>query len=761
MPDDPRNPESEPGEEPYVLEFTRILDEGFEPDAEEYLRRVPEPWRERCRARIGELLSMRRALDEAAEEAPARPAAEGPPRIPGFRVDQRIGEGALGVVYAAFDETLRRDVAIKVLREETGAEVRARVVDEAQKAAAFSHPAVVTVHSVAQAGDRPAIVMERVEGFPLDRAVAELPFRQRARILATVARALAAAHARGLIHRDLKPDNILVSPALEPKILDFGLAIDSGRAGEEQPGVFRGTPAYASPEQLRGERLTPASDVFSFGCVMFHALTGRPPYEAKSVSELFRKILETDPPFPRSLSSKVPLDLQAICLACLARDPEERPGAQEVAADLGRHLTGEPARLRPALFRDTLRRDASAGLERARSWSAQGLIPPDEGDGLLAVYRRVLEEDDPWVLDARRLSLPQTVVYAATWVVVLGAAFLVWYAREPFAPAARVAIPGGCFAILFGLGLFAHLRREAVASAAFLAGAILALFPAILSALPEIPWLADATADRTRLLPSRVYTNRQILAASGGALALSILCLAFLRRTAFAWTSAALAIATYAAWRIAEGLLDLRPEAAAAWLLPLSLLTVAGILFEARERPRFALPFHLAGLLGFVLPLDWLAAEGGTWKLFGDGDFLEGRRERYLSFTLNGLLFLAATVLFERSRSLDLRRGARLLQALVPLHLLGSLYLSAERHGTWGDIGAYLGAVLLLLLLAPWRNRRWLLSGGLLGVALGLQLPLGLELVPAPAYTLSIAAGGVSLALLSYLYLRRGSRGPS
>ncbi len=173
-----------------------------------------------------------------------------------------------------------------------------------------------------------------------------------------MARGLAVAHEHGLVHRDLKPDNVIVGPDMRPRILDFGLALSLEEAGR-QGGGFEGTPLYASPEQVRGKPLTTASDVFSFGSLMFKVLTERPPFAGKRSSQVLEAIATTAPPFLREVAVGVPEDLQAICLACLAWNPADRPTASEVALELGRFLVGEPVRLKPKLYDDLLRRSIS------------------------------------------------------------------------------------------------------------------------------------------------------------------------------------------------------------------------------------------------------------------------------------------------------------------------------------------------------------------------------------------------------------------
>src|SRR5436190_6399680 len=197
-----------------------------------------------------ETIRISTALPRGAEQT-AKPV------IAGFRIDRQIGRGGLGVVYEAWDEKLHRRVAIKTLHTVPDAEIRRRVLDEARKTAALRDNAIVTVHAVLDEGEAPAIVMELVEGFPLDQFAGGLTFEQRARILQEIARALAAAHRRGIIHRDLKPANVLVTPAMKPVVLDFGLAISLEEGGRLR-SRFEGTPLYASPEQASSKALTAA-----------------------------------------------------------------------------------------------------------------------------------------------------------------------------------------------------------------------------------------------------------------------------------------------------------------------------------------------------------------------------------------------------------------------------------------------------------------------------------------------------------------------
>lgn len=682
-----------------------------------------------------------------------------PPAIAGFRIERHLGRGGIGVVYEAWDEKLQRKVALKMLHTAPDAEARRRVLDEARKMAALRDPAIITVHAVLDELESPAIVMELVEGFPIDQYSAALTFEQRARILQEVARALAAAHQRGIIHRDLKPANVLVTPAMKPVILDFGLAV-SLREASHSRSRFEGTPLYASPEQADGRPLTAASDLFSFGSLMFKVLTGTTPFNGGSVTEVLDSIREAAPPFLRDVAMGVPADLQAICLACLAADPAARPSAGQVALELGRFLAGEPVRLRPALYSDILRKRISEYSNDLINWEHQGMISGDERDRLQAVHRRILADEDHWLIDARRLTPAQTILYTSTWLVVIAAGMLVWLVRAELSPALRWLLPLGATLALIGVGVRAQWRKEALAAAAFLAGAVLSVVPTTLALLSEFGVLND-TVRGTKQLFDSAFTNQQVLAASFTGLALSVFALARLRLTGFAWTSCLLGALAYVSVLLQFNWLARDPEVMALWLVPLTLLLFVALAFERAGRVRWALPFHLVALVTLVGALDVIAVAGPTLGMIGIdqsiASFFNPSRQEFLSLALNGALFLGLMLATENSRSLDLRRASRVLEIIALVHLLGALYRNAQTQRDDSrvliDVGLYLGAVLLLLVLGPWRSRWRMLVGALSGVALGTYLLIDLNLVPRKPFILTLGAIGLVTALAAYAYL--------
>lgn len=683
------------------------------------------------------------------------------PALPGFRIERKLGEGSLGTVYVAQDEKLNRRVALKVLHHRANSGVRRRILDEARKAAALNDPAIVTIFSVLDDANPPAIVMELVEGFPLDRFAAELNFEQKARLLREVARGLLSAHERGLIHRDLKPDNVIVGPDMRPRILDFGLALSLPEAGR-QGGGFEGTPLYASPEQVRGEQLTTAADVFSFGSLMFKVLTGRPPFAGENSAQTLEAIAATSPPFLREVAVGVPEDLQAICLACLARTPADRPTAAEIVSDLGRFLLGEPVRLKPKLYDDLLRRSISEYSGQARAWASQSIISREERDALEIVHRRLLADEDHWIIDARRITPLQTLLSAGTWLAVVATVLMVWMLRDDLAPPWRWLLPMYFTASLLLAGHLARRAREPLAAATFLAGATLAIAPCTLALLAEFHFFASVPAGVEQLFGG-TFTNQQVLAAGCIALAVSVFSLWRLKMTGFAWTTAALGAASYLSLLQLFNWLDKKPEIQALWCLPLVALEPVALALERKGRVRWTLPFHLVALLSLVIGLDVIALNGPTLKMLGVSGarwpYFDEERLKAFSIVLNGVLFLALMLLTERSASLDLRRASKLLEVLAIVHTLGALFANAMEHQNQAharvDVWLYLAAAAMFMVLAPFRSRWRLLVGGLAGCGLGSYLLVKLGIVDRKSFIVGLGFSGLLVAMGAFAYARR------
>ncbi len=278
-----------------------------------------------------------------------RGAGNLPLAIGRYEIIEEIGRGGMGCVYAARQPGLERIVALKVLPEGRGgaAGLELRFLREAQTSARLRHPHIVSVHDSGRADGFVFFSMDYIDGGDLARRLRERPFasRQAAALVQKLAAALAYTHAEGVLHRDVKPSNILLDGD-EPRLADFGLAAQLEPGGDltAVSGVL-GTPHYVAPEALRGgsAALSAASDLSALGVVFYEMLTGRVPFAGASPVELLELIDQAEPPPLRLLAPAVPRDLETICLKCLEREPARRyAGAVELAEDLRRFLADEP-----------------------------------------------------------------------------------------------------------------------------------------------------------------------------------------------------------------------------------------------------------------------------------------------------------------------------------------------------------------------------------------------------------------------------------
>ncbi len=261
-----------------------------------------------------------------------------------YLLREPLGRGACGEVWSAVDPHIARIVAVKILNVPPGVEGRQkleweqRFVREARAAGMLSHPGIVTIHDVGTTRDgRPFIVMELVEGSSLDAVIRDGPAPSAATALewgAQVAEALDAAHRRGIVHRDVKPANVLIDTEGRARIADFGIARLS-ESDLTHRGLFLGSPAFASPEQIKGAALDGRSDLFSLGAALYTLLTGERPFTGEDLTSVAYAICHTEPEPPRRLAPHLAPECEAVVMRALAKDPGRRhPGGQHLAADL-------------------------------------------------------------------------------------------------------------------------------------------------------------------------------------------------------------------------------------------------------------------------------------------------------------------------------------------------------------------------------------------------------------------------------------------
>jgi WD40 repeat protein/tRNA A-37 threonylcarbamoyl transferase component Bud32 len=374
-----------------VTAYLKAVEAGEAPDPQAWLARYPDLAADlaaffAAEAQVGQLadpLRVKPALAPVTATAASDATPSAPLRVRYFgdyELQEEIGRGGMGVVYKARQVTLNRTVALKmILAGELASEADIeRFRREAEAAANLDHPHIVPIYEVGRHEGQHYFSMKLIEGHSLAQAVgsdswavgSKVSQQRVAQLLATVGRAVHHAHQRGILHRDLKPGNILLDEKGQPHVTDFGLAKQVERGGRlTQSGAILGTPNYMAPEQAAAIRgLSTAADVYSLGAIFYELLTGRPPFAAPSPLDTLLRVRDEDPERPRCQNTALAPDLETICLKCLAKQPEQRYGsALALAEDLERWLRGEPIQARPSsLWERTVkwarRRPAAAAL---------------------------------------------------------------------------------------------------------------------------------------------------------------------------------------------------------------------------------------------------------------------------------------------------------------------------------------------------------------------------------------------------------------
>jgi hypothetical protein len=415
--------------------------------------------------------------------ADARPAAGDWPTVPGHEILKELGRGGMGVVYLARQVKLRRLVALKMILagSAAGAAEMERFRLEAEALASLQHPHIVQIYEVGEVDvgtgtPCPYLALEFCGGGNLSGRLGQpLPARESAATVETLARAVSAAHEKGVVHRDLKPGNVLITEDGQLKITDFGLAKTSDQAqqlsrdNKTATGAILGTPNYMAPEQAGGKtsQVGPAVDVYALGAILYECLTGRPPFRGDTVFDTLLMVVEQEPVAPRQLNAKLPRDLETICLKCLRKNPAERYAtAKELVEDLRRFLADEPIKARPPGLLQLADRWVRRHSGLILTWGAVLLLL--SGLIWLFVYNPLL------IPGLKGLSTPRILGAALPLALAVLAAAVRADGRAALLPAA-----------VLGLGGFAWWRYSDPggldAHPALLAYLALALLPAVLA----------------------------------------------------------------------------------------------------------------------------------------------------------------------------------------------------------------------------------------------------------------------------------------
>ena len=373
-------------------------------------------------------------------------------RIGRYRIVERLGQGGMGVVYKAFDPQIERTVAIKVISSQRfdDPELRERFFREARAAGGLTHPNIVVIYDLGEEAGQPYLAMEFVDGTTMDALMygAEpFPISRRIALLLDVCEGLAYAHNRGIIHRDVKPGNIMVTRAGSAKILDFGLArlISSDLT---RSNLMLGTMNYMAPEQIRGQSIDHRVDIFAVGVVMYELFTRQRPFEGESLASAIYKVLEEDPPLVHECNPSVPQELGSIVARALAKDRDQRYARMEdlardllaVQAELGDQLAEAPS---PGYVSDpaapTMMVETPAPAVRRTTPTPKAAATPARRTPTPSAAPAVGPPSDPARASQRAWMKPAGMA-AALLVAVLAIAVLVWRGRDVGEPGSQAGV---------------------------------------------------------------------------------------------------------------------------------------------------------------------------------------------------------------------------------------------------------------------------------------------------------------------------------
>jgi serine/threonine protein kinase len=665
---------------------------GEEVDTDEYCRDYPELDPE-LRAQISALDEIDTLLqpDGALDAGQSLRGAKLPERLSGCKILGEIGRGGMGRVLLAFDERLGRKVAVKTLspRYAGNPKLRARFMHEARALARLSHPNVVPIYNLGSENEEPHFVMKYIDGASLTEAAQRLTLRQKVDLMLKVILTVDFLHRHQVIHRDLKPGNILVGPDLEPQVLDFGLAaqIDDQGPRLTRAGEIIGTPDYFSPEQAEGQGpLDARSDIFSVGAILYELITGARPFRGDNVRDQIRLICEHTPVLPRRINQAIPGELQNICLKALEKDPSQRyQSAREMADDLVRFLAGEPVHAFPSSYVQLIAGKVEQHVRELDGWRQDRILSEQEFDSFNRLYDRLIDREDAWILDVRRLSFSQVSLYLGAWLSVIGGALLLLFSYVGLSGAAPLLVVAAATAPAGYLGIGWWRRGRQRIGVAFLLAFCLLLPILLVITMSEWGIFSGLTRGREELeLYSKFPAFKQTTNAQlWWSILLSLPAYAWLRRftrsSVFSLTIAVMAALFSLVTLLRLGLLewlDTDPGKFYVYLIPIAaLFFIAGLAIERSGFPSDSRYFYpvavgftlvaLSGVATFHRPYaEWLQSVAPVTR--GQVGYL---------FIINAIIYLLLQFACERVSSPQMRWVAKSFRFVIPGHVMTSLLL--------------------------------------------------------------------------------------
>jgi hypothetical protein len=619
------------------------------------------------------------------------PEAELPERLSGHKILSEIGSGGMGRVLLAMDQRLGRKVAIKVLSPlfQGDALLRERLMQEARAMAKLTHPHIAHIYSLGPPEEAPHFVMEYVEGAPLTEACRALTLRQKVELVHKIVLAVDFLHQHQVIHRDLKPGNILVGPDLEPKILDFGLVLLRKDQGNRLtvPGALLGTPDYFSPEHARATTpLDVRSDIFSLGTLFYELLTSELPFHGETLRDQVRRICEEDPALPRRIDSSIPGDLQNICLKALEKSPADRYGsAREMASDLERFLAGELVLAVPTSYSRLVVGKIDQHLRELAGWKQDNILSEYEFDSFRKLYERLVDREDAWIMAVRRLTLPQVSLYLGAWILVLGAVLvmLFHYPRLSETPSVVVVTAAAVATVWIGVNCWRQNQRRI--AVAYLLAFCLLLPLALLVMMGRFKLLmAPSRGDEALEFLAQFTTfKRTTNAQLWWSIVLSLPAYFWLRRftrasvfsLVFAVMSAALAAVSLLRMGLLQWL-DTDPGKPYLQLLPFALLFfLVGMLIERLRHPADSRYFYSVAVVATFLSLSGVALYHEPYAQWLKRVLPITRGQLEYLFIINAAIYLLLQSICERLPLAQMRSVAKTFNFVIPGHVLTSLLL--------------------------------------------------------------------------------------